>query len=71
MTTAIIFFNLALVPSLRSKHKPAIQTSLLTGSLNLVMAFTESTLGLWFAATATFINATLWLTLAYQKNRSK
>jgi hypothetical protein len=66
-----IFFDIALIPSIKSNHKPAIQTSLITGSLNIVMAFTQITLGLWFSSAATFVNAVLWLILAYQKSRQK
>ncbi len=71
IAVSYIFFDLALIPSLRSHHKPALKTSVITGSLNIVMAFTQITLGLWVASIATFINALLWLTLAYQKHSRK
>ena len=68
---AYVFFDLALIPSLRSKDKPALQTSLITGLLNIVMAITQITLGLYISSVATFINASLWLSLAYQKRKLK
>jgi hypothetical protein len=66
-----VFFDLALIPSLRTRDKPALQTSLITGTLNVAIALTQITLGLWFSTIATSINALLWLTLAYQKSKSR
>ncbi len=70
MAIAIVSFNIALFPSLLSKDKPALKTSLLTGTMSLVLGFSEMTLGLWLAAIATIVNGCLWLILAYQKKRS-
>src|SRR5205085_471352 len=43
-------FTAALLPTLLSKDKPALTTSLMNGTILLVVAFTLSTLALWFAA---------------------
>jgi hypothetical protein len=62
-----LFFSLALLPSIKSKAKPALQTSLTTGGLNVVMVATQLSLGLWFGALGTVVNSSLWFILAYQK----
>jgi hypothetical protein len=66
-----LFFDLALIPSIRSKSKPALTTSLVTGVLNVLMSFTQITLGLWLGALGTFVNGSLWFILAYQKINEK
>jgi len=62
-----IVFTIALIPSLTSKNKPAVSTSLLTGVVLIVFAFTYLTLHLWFSMVAISINAVAWLALATQK----
>lgn len=62
-----IIFVIALIPSVLGKHKPALSTSLLTGTVLLVFAMTYLTLSLWFAAITTTLTATLWYVLAVQK----
>lgn len=61
-----IFF-ISLIPSITSKDKPALSTSLLTGAVLMVFAFTFSTLGFWLAAASSGLTAIAWLTLAAQK----
>lgn len=66
-----IIFVIALIPSVLGKHKPALSTSLLTGTVLLVFAMTYLTLSLWFAAITTTLTATLWYVLAVQKYLQK
>lgn len=64
-----LLFTVALIPSIRSKHKPALTTSVLTGSVLLLFTFTYATLELWFSAVSVCVNGLMWLTLALQKYR--
>lgn len=57
----------ALLPSVLHKDKPALSTSLMTGSVLLVFTVTYSSLGLWYATATTFLTGLLWLILALQK----
>lgn len=57
----------ALLPSIFSKHKPALWTSVLTGAVLTTFAVTYSSLRLWYAATTTLLTALLWFTLAVQR----
>lgn len=66
-TIGSLIFTAALWPSIISKHKPALSTSLLTGVVLVIFAFTYASLSLWFSVFATLINAGCWLTLAIQK----
>lgn len=60
-------FLLALVPSLLSKDKPVIGTSVMTGMLLAIMAITFATLALWVSAISTAIVALAWFVLAGQR----
>lgn len=60
-------FAAALIPCLRSKDKPALTTSLMTGGILTVFTAVYFTLGLWLAFSATLVTATMWLILAAQK----
>jgi hypothetical protein len=60
-------FALALIPSIISKDKPALWTSLLTGSVLFVFTVTYATLSLWYATVTTAFSASLWVVLAIQK----
>ena len=68
LTTGSILFIIALAPSVFSKDKPALTTSLLTGTVLAVFAFVYGTLHLWLAATTTSITSFTWFILAYQKH---
>ncbi len=63
-----LIFTIALIPSLRSKHKPAVSTSLITAGVLVAFAFTYITLSLWFSAIAISINGLAWIALAIQKH---
>jgi hypothetical protein len=64
-----IIFAVALIPSVTSKEKPALSTSLPTGVVLLIFALTYVTLSLWFSAASTAATGILWLTMAAQKYR--
>jgi len=69
LTVGSIILLLALFPSLLSKQKPAITTSLLTGAVLLVYAIVYASLSLWFSVLATSITGLLWFGMAAQKFR--
>lgn len=62
----IVLF-LALIPSVLSKDKPAFSTSLLTGSVLAVFAFTFVTLSMWFSGLSAGLVSVTWFLLAGQK----
>lgn len=61
----------ALIPTIKGKDKPALFTSLLTGAILTIFAFTFSTLSLWTSTITSLISAASWFLLAYQKYRQK
>ena len=71
LTTGSILFIIALAPSVFSKDKPALTTSLLTGTVLAVFAFVYATLSLWLAALTVAITSLTWFILAYQKYAMK
>jgi hypothetical protein len=58
-----------LLPSLLSKNKPDIKTSIISGTVLAAFGFTFASLELWLSAVAVTIAAMLWFVLAYQKSR--
>ena len=62
-----LIFTAALVPSLLSRHKPALSTSLMTGAVLAVFTMVYITLSFWFTAFSTGLNGLTWLALAVQK----
>ncbi len=60
-------FAVALIPTVLSKEKPPLSTSLLTGITLLVFAVVYATLSLWLSFFSTCITAALWLTIAAQR----
>ena len=65
---------IALLPSIFSKDKPAIATSLIYGTVAAVFIFTYASLGLWTSSMAAILITSGWLTLVVQKamvNRKK
>jgi len=60
-------FAVALLPSVFSKDKPALSTSLTTGIVLAIFAFTYFTLKLWSAATFAVLVGAIWFILAVQK----
>lgn len=67
-----IIFIIALLPSVFTKDKPEIWTSIITGTVALSIAITYITMSLPVAAISAFFNFVFWSILAYQKfNQSK
>ena len=66
----IIFF-LALIPSIRSKDKPALSSSIITATVLLAYALVFATLSLWFTVLTDIITTIFWYILAYQKFTQK
>lgn len=62
-----LVFAAALIPSVVSKDKPALWTSLMTGTVLIVFTATYASLDLWYATATTALTAVLWLVLAAQK----
>lgn len=62
-------FIAALIPSILSDDKPALSSSLFTGSILSVFAVVYGTLGLWSSAISTALLALTWLFLGWQKWR--
>lgn len=60
-------FVIALVPSVLGKDKPALASSVLTGTVLAIFAVTYMTLSLWAAGVSTLLVAGMWYTLAIQK----
>lgn len=67
LTIIFIVLNISLVPSVISKDKPAITTSIMTIVCLIVAVVVYFSLTLWFAAAMTIVNIALWTTLATQK----
>ena len=71
LTIGQIIFIIALFPSILSKDKPALQTSLLTAAVAFSIAVVYVTLSVQFAAISAALNGVLWLILAIQKYRTR
>ena len=60
-------FAIALYPTVKSKDKPALSSSLITGTILLLFCFSYATLGLWLAFSSTLLTVIMWYVLALQK----
>lgn len=67
LTAGAIAFIVALAPSVLSKDKPALTTSLLTGTVLAIYTIVYVTLSLWLSAITLAITSLTWFILAYQK----
>lgn len=67
LTVGSIAFIAALAPSVFSKHKPALITSLSTGTVLAVYAIVYVTLSLWLTTITVTLTSLTWFILAYQK----
>jgi hypothetical protein len=61
----------ALLPMLISDDKPALSTSLVTGSVLASFALAQYSLGLYLATWATLASVCVWYALGWQKWRIK
>lgn len=69
LTAGNVVLWLALLPSVFSENKPALSTSLLTGSILLMFSVIFATLELWFSSAALALVGATWFVLAVQKMR--
>jgi hypothetical protein len=67
LATGSIIFSVALIPSILSKHKPALLTSCLTFSVLVAYIVTYASLTFWYATFGVALNALCWGILAVQK----
>lgn len=57
---------ISLIPSVKSKHKPHIKTSLITGGILTLFTVAYYTMGYFRAVAGTAASTALWYILAYQ-----
>lgn len=69
LSVGAIVLAAALVPSIMTKDKPALPTSIITGTTLYIFAGVYASLALWTACITTAISATMWLILVIQKMR--
>lgn len=67
LSVSQVVFVIALLPSVFSKNKPAIATSVMNLIFLYVISYVYLTLSLFGSAIGIFIVATLWTVLAVQK----
>lgn len=60
-------FIIALIPTVLSKDKPPLSTSLITGSVLAVFVFAYATLDLWMATFSTAGISITWFIIAIQR----
>ncbi len=61
--------TLALVPSIFSADKPALSTSLLTGTIIVAFGIAYASLDLWSSTVSSSVCALAWFILALQQYR--
>ncbi len=64
-------FVLALLPSIFSKDKPALLTSVMTGMILSAFSIAYWTIGLEISSFSTAVVSIEWFILAYQKYKQK
>jgi Flp pilus assembly protein TadB len=69
LTIGNLLMAASLIPSVISSDKPALSTSLLTGSILFAFGIVYVTLSLWVSVFAITLNVLLWYVLAFQKFR--
>lgn len=62
-----VIFIPSMIPTLRGPDKPALVTSALNAILVSIIAFSLSSMQLWFASSTAAAMALIWATLAIQK----
>lgn len=67
LSTSVLAFNLALLPSVIGKQKPRLLTSLLTALFLIPEIVVFANLSLWYSLSMAALNCLLWLTLAFQR----
>lgn len=67
LAISILGFNLALLPTIFSKHKPHASTGIFTVLFQLSILVVYISLSLWYSAAMSLLNATLWAVIVVQK----
>jgi hypothetical protein len=67
LAITILGFNLALLPTIFSRHKPHASTGILTALFQFSAFVVYCSLSLWYSAAMSILNATLWTVLVAQK----
>lgn len=67
----IWIFAIALIPTVISKDKPPIKTSLSTAIVMTIFAVNYFSLTLYLSALTSTVTAGLWYVIAYQKYQQK
>ncbi len=62
-------FVIAIIPTILGREKPALSTSIVTGTVLVIFALTYATLDLLLSAVASSIISAAWFILAVQKHR--
>lgn len=68
-TAGNVGFTCALIINIRSPHKPALKSCLITSSILTAFAVAFYTMGYMYSCIAGGLNAGLWFVLAYQRWR--
>lgn len=69
LSVGSLIFTAALIPTIRSSHKPALSTSLITAIILGIYVIVYSTLSLWFTTFAVTLTCLAWSIIAVQKFR--
>ena len=69
LATGSLLLAAALVPTLRSAHKPALWTCLITAACLSVFTVVYGSLALWYSTGTTALTSLCWWTLAAQRLR--
>lgn len=67
LAISFLVFNIALLPSVFGKRKPALGTSLLTTTFLIPGLIVYISLSFWYSTIMTAINISLWFTLGLQE----
>jgi len=67
LSICILGFNVALIPTLLSRHKPHASTGVMTAAFQLAGFTVYVSLHLWYSASMSLLNAFLWSVIVFQK----
>ena len=67
LSSSLLVFNIALLPSVKGRHKPRLTTSVITAVFLVPEIIVFASLSLWYSLTMTTLNCCLWTTLAVQR----
>lgn len=67
LAVSVLAFNIALIPSLLSKQKPRLATSVMTATFLVPEVIVFFSLSLWYSFAMALLNAIFWITLSLQR----